>query len=229
MSVPDHQIDPPDRQFSFVDESGEVTHPPDSYVTKEEVEGYWAVDQEIKVVFPVDEAIKELLRQKELRLNEIMMESVVPMLPTTPITIGIDPGNSDEVVYALLPECGHVFPFMEPLQLYSAYDHTTLTDQIMEIFDTYWPVEEDADRWWPIEPIFLDCILSSHEKRTRYYLEKYPWWKLWKINKKLQEEKLSPTIDHEESQIMIGKSKASAAYIQHNDNFKRFIEELCPV
>jgi hypothetical protein len=186
MSVPDHQIDSPD-----------------SYVTPEEVEGYWAVDQEIKVVFPV--------------------------------IVGVDPGNSETVFAPLypinpLPACGHVFPYVQNADYETAFDNVTLADQILDIFNAYIPREETANRWWSLDGDWDGWNLpNSHEKRTRYYLEKYPWWKLWKINKKLEEEKLTPTIDHEESLIMIGKSKASAAYIQHNNNFKRFIEELCPL
>lgn len=152
MSVPDHQIDPPD-----------------SYITVEELNGYLQVSGE------------------EYARRERIPQSVFPI------------------------------PY-----------HTTFTDQIMEIFYLPFPQEETAYRWWSGGKWDGYNEPDSQEKRTRYYLETYPWWGLWKINKKLEEEKLSPTIDHEKSLIMIGKSKAAAAYIQHNDNFKRFIEELVP-
>lgn len=154
MSVPDHQLDPPDEDgwFSFTDCEGKHIAPPD-------------------------------------------------------VVVGIDLAEAD----------------VSPGRIRSKS-----TQQILEIFQAPFPQEEWANAWWQHVPDDLFTIPDSHEKRTRYYLEKYPWWKLWKINQKLEEEKLSPTIDHERSEIVIGKSKAAAAYVQHNDNFKRFIEELIP-
>jgi hypothetical protein len=183
MSVPDHQIDPPE----------------DAFV----VEGH---------------------------LNAYFGQNLAEFIP--PPIVGIDPGNGEMTIIHssdhIDPGCRRGRTFLCDHPYDTAYEHTTLTDQIMEIFHTSFPQEEHASRWWSGGEWDGYNEPDSHEKRTRHYLETYPWWRLWKVNKKLGEEGLSPTIDHEESLIMIGKSKASAAYIQHNDNFKRFIEELIP-
>jgi len=79
--------------------------------------------------------------------------------------------------------------------------------------------------WWPDD---VSSLPFPYRQTVMEIDNDYPDWKLWQIDTQLKKMGLEPRIDHEESVIMPGYSKGSAAYIQHNNNFKRFIEELCP-
>jgi hypothetical protein len=87
-------------------------------------------------------------------------------------------------------------------------------------------------RWSPLYEIEPDPIRDPEERRRFGMIDamdrEHPRPKLWKMNKRLEEAGLTPLIEREDSLIIIGKSKANAAYMQHNDNYKRFIAELLP-
>ena len=204
MSVPDHQIDPPEVTVGIAPGNG---------------------DMSVSLFHPNQEHPYSVGDQIEINGREGTISFVDANLVSGEITYTVRSlGLADHQRVAL------EWPRMEVLTNDEFYqdENTTLINQIMTIFTAHFPLEDRAYRWWAVEPIYQFELPNTHEKRTRYYLEKYPWWKLWKIDKKLEEEKLSPTIDHPRSDIVIGKSKAAAAYFQHNDNFKKFIQRLLP-
>lgn len=220
MSVPDHQLDPPDSYVTVEEiEAAMQDDPPNA--CGEEPRYMIGIDpgrgdMSVSVYHPAQEHPFHVGDQIHINGVEGMILRVSNQQSHITYTV-----RQQELVYTPLTVNNgqsFSFPINEP--------HHDLTAQIMNIFKTPFPRESQSMGWWTKNPTYNLVIPSSHEKRTRYYLDKYPWWKLWKINKKLEEEKLRPTIDHEESQIMIGKSKAVAAYIQHNTNFKHFINEL---
>ena len=105
-----------------------------------------------------------------------------------------------------------------------------------------WPLVDNPDpdndplkwQWWPddTQSIFLNCereFLKRERVRCVRLLEidKKPL-KLWKMDRFLWQQGFGPTIEPEDSEIMIGYSKANAAYLAHNQHFKHFIEELTP-
>lgn len=100
------------------------------------------------------------------------------------------------------------------LQIRPTYD--ALTEQILDIFD---PPPRVISGWWPNEG-------EENIHITRILEKKHPDWKLWQYDHAVEKAGGVVTLEHAESEIMLGHSKAATAYFQHNKNFRTFIDEL---
>ncbi len=112
-----------------------------------------------------------------------------------------------------------------------AKTHALAINFLTGSFGKWWDDPDDSD-WWSMAGHELgfsrDKDVVRRYRATKSFERQCSHEKLWQWNTRLQTLGLPPSLEHEESLTLIGKSKAAAAYVQHNAHYKNFIDELLP-